>query len=54
METQLRRPAISKKKIKIRAVRPELGAEATLLSLLSYFFQKLSRIFGEIKKLLLN
>jgi len=51
METQLRRPAISKK---IRAVCPELGAEATLLSLLSYFFQKLSRIFGEIKKLLLN
>jgi len=52
METQLRRPAISKKKI--RAVRPELGAEATLLSLLSYFFQRLSIIFGEIKKLLLN
>lgn len=42
METQFRRPAISKK---IRAVRPKLGAEATLLSLLSYFFSETFKNF---------
>lgn len=38
---------------KIRAVRPKLGAEATLLSLSCPIFQSLSRNLSEIKKLLL-
>lgn len=44
METQFRRPAISK----VRAVHPKLGAEATLLSLLSYFSESFKKSIREV------